>query len=65
MHLFVVNFKLSNEMLNLQNGSEEGKMSNIHENQILAPDCLRKGSVVSHFRFQFQHKTKHVRQGLP
>ena len=29
-----MNFKLSNEMLNLQNGSEEGKMSNIHGNQI-------------------------------
>ena len=31
----------------------------------LDPICLRKGSVVSRFKFHFQHKTKHVRQGLP
>ena len=32
--LFLVNFMLSNEMWTLQNGSEEGKMSNILRNQI-------------------------------
>ena len=33
-HLFLVNFKPSNEMLNLQNGAEKGNMSNVHGDQI-------------------------------
>ena len=43
-------------MLNLQNGSEERKMPNIHH-WICA--------VVSRFRFHIRHQTKHVRQCLP
>ena len=47
---------VENEMLNLQNGSEERKMPNIH-GWICA--------VVSRFRFHIRHQTKHVRQCLP
>ena len=43
-------------MLNLQNGSEERKMPNIHR-WIYA--------VVSRFRFHIRHQTKHFRQCLP
>ena len=43
-------------MLNLQNGSEEQNMTNIH-GSIYA--------VVPRFRFHIRHQTKHVRQCLP
>ena len=53
---FFVKFMVENKMLNLQNGSEERKMPNIH-GWICA--------VVSRFRFHIRHQTKHVRQCLP
>ena len=34
IYLFLANFTFSNEKLNLRNGSEEGKMSNIYGNQM-------------------------------
>ena len=45
-------------MLNLQIGSEEGKMSNIHGTKFSAGlFTLRKGSVVSRFTFHIKQNT--------
>ena len=55
-HLFLVKVVLLNEMLNLQNGSEEQKMPNIHR-WICA--------IMSHFRFHIPLHRKRVCQCLP
>ena len=71
-HLVLLNFKLPNEMLNIENGSEEGNMSHISGNQNIIVWLLQfvcrviRSCHVSDFTLSRCFDLfLHVRRGLP